>query len=115
MIATRTRTLFPHRVVLPMSTGSVTHWLGLLQAGNADAAQPLWERYCQRLVALARRRLRGAPRAAADEEDVALSVFDSFCRDAGAGAFPQLTDRTDLWRLLVVRTARKAVSLVRHE
>ncbi len=44
-----------------------------------------------------------------------LSVFDSFFRDARAGVFPQLNDRNDLWRLLVLRTARKAVSLVRHE
>ena len=42
-----------------------------------------------------------------DEEDAALSAFDSFCRGAAHGRFPQLADRDDLWRLLVVITVRK--------
>src|SRR5262245_43166917 len=95
--------------------GSVTHWLGQLQAGDPAAAQPLWQRYFRRLVGLARQRLRHAPRRAADEEDVALSAFDSFCRGAEQGKFPRLHDRDNLWRLLVALTARKAVDLIRHE
>lgn len=95
--------------------GSVTCWLGRLREGDQAAAQPLWERYFQRLVALARARLQGAPRRVADEEDVALSAFDSFCQGAGCGRFPQLGDRDDLWKLLVVITARKACRLVRDQ
>jgi DNA-directed RNA polymerase specialized sigma24 family protein len=75
----------------------------------------LWERYFPRLVGLARARLRGAPRRAADEEDVALSAFDSFCRHAQQGRFPRLADRDDLWQILVLLAARKAVTLARHE
>jgi DNA-directed RNA polymerase specialized sigma24 family protein len=97
-----------------MPTG-VTHWIGLLKAGDAAAAQPLWERYFAQLVELARSRLRGARRRVADEEDVALSAFDSFCRGALAGRFPRLMDSTDLWKLLVVITARKAADLRAHE
>jgi DNA-directed RNA polymerase specialized sigma24 family protein len=93
--------------------GSVTRWLGKLQAGDAAAAQPLWERYFRRLVGLARKKLRNAPRQTADEADVALSAFASFCRNAEAGKFPQLADRDGLWRLLVVLTARKAAHLLR--
>jgi DNA-directed RNA polymerase specialized sigma24 family protein len=95
--------------------GSVTQWLSLLQGGDNAAAQPLWERYFRRLVALARAKLHGAPRCAADEEDVALSAFDSFCRAAGAGRFPRLGDRDNLWHLLVLITSRKAAHLVRDE
>jgi DNA-directed RNA polymerase specialized sigma24 family protein len=97
------------------SEGSVTHWLGRLRAGDHAAAQPLWERYFHRLVGLARQKLRDAPRRAADEEDVALSAFDSFCRGAEQGRFPQLQDRDDLWRLLFAFTARKAFDQVRDE
>src|SRR5262245_25848249 len=97
------------------SPESVTHWIGRLQAGDAAAAQRLWECYFQRLVALARQKLQGVPRRAADEEDVALSAFDSFCRGAERGRFPQLHDRNDLWRLLIVITSRKALALVTHE
>jgi DNA-directed RNA polymerase specialized sigma24 family protein len=46
---------------------------------------------------------------------VALSAFDSFCRNAEQGRFPQLMDRDGLWRLLVVLTARKAAHQRRDE
>jgi DNA-directed RNA polymerase specialized sigma24 family protein len=97
------------------SDGSVTGWLGRLQSGDPSAAQQLWQRYFQRLVGLARQKLRGSPRRVADEEDVALSAFDSFCRNAEQGRFPQLLDRDGLWRLLVVLAARKASHQRRDE
>jgi DNA-directed RNA polymerase specialized sigma24 family protein len=86
-----------------------------LEAGDHAAAQPLWERYFQRLVDLARAKLQDRPRRAADEEDVALSAFDSFCRGLEHGRFPQLRDRNDLWKVLVVITARKALDLIERE
>jgi DNA-directed RNA polymerase specialized sigma24 family protein len=91
--------------------GSVTHWLGAFQAGDRDALQPLWDRYFQRLVGLARGRLRAmhVATADADEEDAALSAFDSFCAGVERGRFPQLSDRDNLWRLLVTITRRKAL------
>jgi DNA-directed RNA polymerase specialized sigma24 family protein len=95
--------------------GSVTHWIARLKAGEQAAARPLWQRYFERLVRLARKKLHGAPRRAGDEEDVALSAFKSFCRGAERGRFPRLADRHDLWRLLVVITARKAVDLHKRE
>jgi RNA polymerase sigma factor (sigma-70 family) len=96
------------------SAASVTTWIEHLRAGNHAAAQHLWDRYLARLVGLARKKLRGVPRAAADEEDVALSAFDSFCRGLEQGRFPRLEDRDDLWALLVVITARKAIDLRQH-
>jgi DNA-directed RNA polymerase specialized sigma24 family protein len=99
------------------SDGSVTNWVRLLKEGDAAAAQPLWERYCEQLtsLALARLKLLGNRRRAEDEEDAALSAFDSLCRGAARGRFPQLTDRNDLWRLLVVITARKAADAAERE
>jgi len=95
--------------------GSVTQWIHQLQAGDRAAAQELWNRYFQRLVGLARCKLQGAQRRAADEEDVVLSAFESFFRGAEQGRFPRLDDRDNLWRLLVVITERKAWNLVQHE
>ena len=97
------------------STGSVTQWLDQLQSGDPTAAEKLWNSYFRRLVALARTRLQGVPRCAADEEDMALSAFDSFCRGAERGRFPQLCDRDNLWHLLVVITSRKAMDLAQFE
>ena len=97
------------------SDGSVTHWIGLLKAGDRGAARPLWERYFRRLVVRARAALRAVPRRAADEEDAALSAFNSFCQGAEDGRFPRLDDRDDLWRLLLTITARKAMHQARRE
>lgn len=99
----------------PSPGGSVTRWLVQLKDGSPAAVPPLWDEYFARLVALARARLRAVTRAAADEEDVALSAFDSFCRGVAAGRFPRLDDRDDLWQVLFVLTTRKAVGLARHE
>jgi DNA-directed RNA polymerase specialized sigma24 family protein len=95
--------------------GSVTHWIHQLQAGDQAAFQKLWKRYFRRLVGLARKRLHGTPRCAADEEDVALSAFDNFFRRAREGRFPKLLDRNDLWQLLVLIASRKASNLAKHE
>jgi DNA-directed RNA polymerase specialized sigma24 family protein len=97
--------------------GSVTRWIGDLKAGGAAAAQPLWERYFDRLVRLARKQLGAGrrPDAVEDEEDAALNAFDSFCRGAAGGRFPKLSDRDDLWRLLVVLTVRKALDQLQRQ
>ena len=95
--------------------GSITRLIGHLKDGHRETSQQLWEAYFGRLVRLAQARLRGAARTAADEEDVVVSVFDSFFRRAELGQFPQLQDRDDLWKLLFVLTVRKAINHVHHE
>src|SRR5262245_47055389 len=98
-----------------VSDGEVTRLVQQVKQGDPGAAHELWQRYFARLVALARQRLRGSPRRVADEEDVALSAFDSFCRRAEQQRFPRLEDRDDLWQLLVMITARKAADLANHD
>jgi hypothetical protein len=67
------------------------------------------------IARLARARLRGAPRAVADEEDVALSAFDDLFRRARHGRCPRLANCDDLWRLLVRIAEHKAIDLSHHE
>lgn len=95
--------------------GSVTHWIALIREGDADATQAIWQRYFPQLVQQARNRMRGPPSGLADEEDVAISVMESLFRAAADGRFPDLTDRDDLWRLVLSMTIRKVVDLKRHE
>jgi len=97
------------------SAGSVTPGIGQLKQGDAAAAEKLWQRYFQQLVGLARAKLRHARRGMADEEDAALSAFDTFCRRAREDKFPELSDRDNLWPLLVKITARKALNMIQHE
>jgi DNA-directed RNA polymerase specialized sigma24 family protein len=94
--------------------GSVTHWITRLQTGDDDAARFLWERYFRPLVELAHKRLRDSPLGGEDEQ-VALSAFDSFCRGARAGRFPDLGGRDNLWGLLLTITTRKVADLVQYE
>src|SRR5579863_7966516 len=94
---------------------SVTRWLEGIKSGDDADIQRLWDRYFERLVRLAGAKLPGHGRRAFDEEDVALSAFHSFCDRAGRGQFPRLSDRDDLWRLLVTLTVRKAGMTIRHQ
>ena len=96
-----------------MAPGSVSRLLGGLRAGDEEAVRQLWHRYFQPLVRLARSR---APR---DAEDVALQAFWSLCeqlaRPNAAERFPELHNRTHLWKLLACFTARQAFDLARKE
>ena len=94
--------------------GSVTLWLSHLKAGDDEAAELLWQRYFQRLAALARVRLQNATHDI-DEEDVAHSALKSVFMGAQDGRFPQLNDRTALWPLLVTITLRKTTNALRRQ
>jgi DNA-directed RNA polymerase specialized sigma24 family protein len=94
--------------------GSVSQKIHALKSGDEEAAAELWDRYFNVLVQVARRQLGAAPRRVADEEDVALSVFDSLCRGASRGRFIELTDRDDLWKLLLKITRQKTVDHLRR-
>lgn len=94
---------------------TVTIWLERLRGGDEDAVARLWQRYFDRILGLARARLGSRRPNAADEEDVAISVFDSFCRGIQAGKFPELMDRQGLWPLLVVLTIRKVCDYVNYD
>jgi RNA polymerase sigma factor (sigma-70 family) len=95
--------------------GSVTNWIIRLKGGDHATPQDLWQRYYKRLIGLARRRLCGARGRAADESDVVQSAFNSFFEGVRQGRFPRLKDRDDLWRLLMVITARKAIDLIQRD
>jgi DNA-directed RNA polymerase specialized sigma24 family protein len=93
----------------------VTQWINKLGRGDPRAAQILWEKYFDRLVNFARRKMEGIPRRASDEEDVALSAMHSFCQGMAKHRFDQVNDREDLWKLLITITARKACAQRRRQ
>ena len=82
---------------------------------DSVAVDRIWYQYFDRLVRAVRARLHGSNRAVSDEEDIALSVFDSFYDAAQQGRFPDLSDRDDLWRLLLRMAARKVVDKRRRD
>ena len=99
-----------HRIL-----GSVSILLNDVIDGDEAAVQRIFERYYSRMVNLAQYKLKEAPRRTADEEDVALNAFQSFCVAASDGRFPQLSDRDNLWKLLATIVCRKAVKQIEFE
>ena len=94
---------------------AVSQWIDGLKAGDEVAAANLWRRYYQCLIGLARKKLGDSPRRIADEEDVVLGAFKSFCQRAQEDRFPDLRDRDDLWHLIVRITERKAYDQLRDQ
>jgi DNA-directed RNA polymerase specialized sigma24 family protein len=98
-----------------MSSPSTTTWLERLQADDPRAAQALWERLAQRMLAAARQRLGAAPRRVADEEDVVVVAFGRFLDGVRAGRFPRLNDRDDLWAVLLTLIQRTGLGQLRDQ
>lgn len=87
---------------------SVVRLISQLRSSEDAAAAKLWDDYFHRLVVLARAMLQGTFRRTADEEDIALSAFASFCRGVEAGRFPRIEDRDNLWTALFSLLTRKS-------
>ncbi len=90
--------------------GTVTRLIDLLRvpdpAVRDEAAQRIWVRYVDKLLALARQRIDQRMRGREDEEDIVVAMFQSFCARLGRGEF-ELRDRGALWNLLVRMTLNK--------
>lgn len=89
--------------------GQVSMWIVELAEGRDDSAEKLFEECFDRIVRMARSRLSPSLRRMGDEEDIALSVFQSLCMGLDQGKFPDLSSSRNLWRLLTTMTARKVV------
>ncbi|MEM9826691.1 MAG: ECF-type sigma factor [Planctomycetota bacterium] len=100
---------------IPDSQSSVTLWIQRLKDGEQEAVTNLWDRYFERMVRLAKRKLGNAEKRVADEEDLAATVFHALCDGAANGRFNGLRNREDLWMLLVAITGHKAVDQVRRQ
>jgi DNA-directed RNA polymerase specialized sigma24 family protein len=98
-------------------TTSVSGLIPLLRAEDKSvrdmAASLIWQRYFRELLDLARRNLGTRVRRRVDEEDIVVSMFDSFCARQARGEH-DLADRDELWRLLVTITLRKASNARRN-
>lgn len=95
------------------STHSVTQYIEGLRQGEGLAAQKTWERFIDRLIRLADRRLKAMPRKAEDEEDVVQKAFADFFRQVQQGRFSKLDDRHDLWQVLCMLVDRRAVDQIK--
>jgi DNA-directed RNA polymerase specialized sigma24 family protein len=92
--------------------GELTQLLIRIQGSrDEEACAKLWESVYERIITYARSRLSIKDQRIADEEDIAQSAMNSFFRAAEAGRFKTLTNRDELWRILITVMARKANAL----
>ncbi len=96
-------------------TGMVAEWVRRLKQNDSEAALQLWQRYSKRMLSLGRKRLRTSRPAAFDEEDIALSAFNTFCSAVKEGKHIQSQEHDDLWPLLATITNRKANDRLKSE
>lgn len=89
-------------------TNEFTHLMNQVRDGDDQAIAVLWEKYFQKLVRIAAKRLPANLRRMGDEEDVALSAFNSFIAGVRGDRFPDLSGPENLWGLLITLTGRKA-------
>ncbi len=81
------------------------------RAGNEEAARQLFDKYMERLVALARRRISQRLASRVDPEDIVQSVFRTFFGRLRAGQF-EIEDQDDLCKLLMRITVHKTLRQV---
>lgn len=84
---------------------SVTFWFHAIKDGKKGAATGIWNRYFDRIVGVAKKRLYLDP--SFDGEDLAASVLATLYDIAKGDKSEQLANRDELWALLLVLTQRK--------
>ena len=85
----------------------ITVWINQLKQGDPRSQQEIWAAYHKRLLLVISQKLRELKMREFDQEDVALSAFNSFFRAVKEQRVPKLDDRFDLWKVLVIIAARK--------
>lgn len=92
---------------LKMSDPPITQWITGAKGRDAAAESDLWKHYFEKVVRLARGRMFALQGTVYDEEDAAASALRSVFRGLQAERFPELDDRHNFWRIVVVVTQRK--------
>ncbi len=98
-----------------MTDPPITQWIRGAQARDEASEHGLWNHYFSRVVRLARSRMFALQASVYDEEDAAVSALRSVFRGIQGERFPELHDRNNLWRILVVVTNRKLRAQWRRE
>lgn len=94
---------------------SVTMWINAVRQGDASAAEHLWRRYFQQLMAQARVRMTNVDRSGYDEEDAAISTFHILCSKLQEGHYASLSDRDELWQLMLTVLIRKVGRRIKYQ
>jgi RNA polymerase sigma-70 factor (ECF subfamily) len=84
-----------------------------VQAGSESAAKDLFDKYCERLLRLAKRRIGQRMSSRFDPEDVVQSAFRTFFTRVKNDEF-EFAHEDDLFKLLVRLTVRKTLRRIQY-
>jgi len=84
-----------------------------IQAGSESAAKELFDKYCERLMRLSKRRISQRMASRFDPDDVVQSAFRTFFKRVKNDEFT-FEQEEDLFKLLVRLTVRKTLRQVVH-
>ena len=91
-----------------MADGSITHWILRLRSDREIASDQLFVRFRQRVLLFARNLLATTSRSVRDEEDIALEAFADLYQGFESGAFSEVANREDFWKVLASITYCRA-------
>lgn len=98
---------------MPDSRGDDLELIAEFQAGSESAAQTLFDRYCERLMRLAKRRIGQRMTSRVDPEDVVQSAYRTFFTRVKNDEF-SFHEQDDLFKLLVRLTVHKALRQIAY-
>jgi RNA polymerase sigma-70 factor (ECF subfamily) len=110
-ISTFTTRLF--RIAMSENPTDDRELIAAFKAGSETAARQLFDRYCEKLMRLARRRIGQRMNTRVDPEDVIQSAFRTFFVHVRNDEFT-FEAEDDLFKLLVRLTVNKALRQIAH-
>lgn len=87
---------------------SITTLIARVKADDESAANALCRQLFHRLASFANQKLGGLTRHV-DGEDIAISCLDRLCRKLKDGQYPDLSNHSELWSLLVRMAEQKSI------
>ncbi|MDB4370779.1 ECF-type sigma factor [Mariniblastus sp.] len=85
----------------------VTIWIEQVRQSDDEAIKRVWQHFADGLQEYARGKIHPKTRRVYDEQDAVQSMFLSLCQGLKADRYPDLQNRDNLWRLMLVMTGRK--------
>src|SRR5580704_2699190 len=101
------------QIAMPETPADDRDLVAAFKAGSETAARELFDRYCEKLMRLARRRIGQRMNTRVDPEDVIQSAFRTFFVHVRNDEFT-FEAEDDLFKLLVRLTVNKALRQIAH-
>lgn len=104
--------------ILPLNSsinsGSISRAIAQNSQLDEEAAQLIWNRFFENLCRFASKKIYKRHRRLIDPEDIASSAMFALLDGIKNERFHSVSNRDELWQMLVMIASRKAISQARH-